>query len=299
MLFWISLFLVILSGGVLLFVLLKHWREIRLLDPDTIRAEQERKARDRIMRERFERQFKRWTAPVRHASKNTVRKLTESIVSMEHRLRQATGMEEPVVGNQSAATPSAGLVTQLVREAQALAKEGKTGRAERAYLEALKLDMRHVEAYRGLGSLYLSDRQYKQAKETFDFLVHLKSADGAVYAGLSTIAEAEANFQDAERYRKQALELEPTALRHAELGEYYLRREQGTLAVEQAKLARKLDSESTRHLELLAEAGILLRDRKEAELAYQTLRIKGCERSVLQRLKEQLDAMEDDEEESQ
>jgi len=277
----------------LIFILLRHWHEIRLLDPDTIRAEQERKARDRIMRERFERQFKRWTAPIRHASKNTIRRLTDSIVNMEHRLRQAAGMEEP-----SATIPMnipSGRVNQLIREAQAMAKEGKVGRAERSYLEALKIDMRNIEAYRGLGSLYLSDRQYKQAKETFDFLVHLKAADGSVYSGLATIAEADANYQDAEAFHKQALELEPSALRHAELGEYYLRREQGALAVEQAKLARSLDSESTRHLELLVQAAILLRDRKEAELAYQTLRIKGCERSILLRLKEQLDGLEGEE----
>jgi tetratricopeptide (TPR) repeat protein len=211
---------------------------------------------------------------------------------MERRLRQVSGMEEVAQGS-----PVVGRVTQLVREAQALAKEGKIGRAERAYLEALKLDMRNVEAYRGLGLLYLSDRQYHQAKETFDFLVHFKSADGTVYAGLAVIAEADTNFEDAEKYRKLALESESTALRHAELGEYYLRREQGLLAMEQARLARSMDPESPRHLELLAESAILLRDRKSAESAYQTLRIKGCDRSTLQRLKEQLDAMEDEEEE--
>lgn len=280
----------------MVFILFKHRQEIRLLDPDTIRAEQERKARDRIMRERFERQFKRWTAPIRHASKQTIHRLTGSIVNMEHRLRQAAGMEDP--SPQLAMNIPTGRVPQLIREAQALAKEGKVGRSERAYLEALKLDMRNVEAYRGLGALYLSDRQYKQAKETFDFLVHLKAADSSVYAGLAAIAEADANYQDAEVFHKTALELDPSALRHAELGEYYLRREQGALAVEQAKLARVLDSESPRHLELLAQAAIILRDRKEAELAYQTLRIKGCERSVLLRLKEQLDNLETEEEET-
>lgn len=294
MLFWISLLVMIASGGVLAFVLFRHWREIRLLDPDTIRAEQERKARDRIMRERFERQFKRWTAPIRHAGKNSMRKLGESIMHMEHKLRQATGVEELSAGSSPSAS-SAGRVTQLVREAQALAKEGKVSRAERAYLEALKIDMRNVEAYRGLGALYLADRQYKQAKETFDFLLHLKASDGTVYAGLATIAEADANYQDAEMYRKKALELEPTAIRHVELGTYYLRREQSALAIEQAKLARTLDAEWTRPLELLADAALQMKDRKEAELAYQTLRIKGCERSILQRLKEQLDALETDE----
>lgn len=296
MIFWISLIIVIASSGVLGFVLFRHWREIRLLDPDTIRAEQDRKARDRIMRERFERQFKRWTSPIRHAGKNTVRKLSESIVSMEQRLRQATGMEPTPAGAATGNPSSSGRVAQLVREAQALAKEGKVTRAERAYLEALKLDMRHVEAYRGLGALYLSDRQYRQAKETFEFLLHLKAEDGSVYAGLATVAEAETNFQDAERFRKRAAELEPTGNRYAELGEYYFRRGEGALAMEQAKRARTLEPDSVRHLELLAQAAIILGDRKEAELAYQTLRIKGCERSTLQQIKEQLDALEGEDE---
>lgn len=298
MIFWISLIIVIAACGVLGFVLFRHWKEIRLLDTDTIRAEQDKNARNRIMRERFERQFKRWMAPIRHAGKGTINKLGESIASMEHRLRQATGMEHLDKGDGRRATGAAGgeRVIQLIREAQALAKEGKTSRAEHAYLEALKIDMRNVEAYRGLGALFLSERQYKQAKETFDFLVHLKSADGAVYAGLAMIAEAEMNYQDAETHRKKAIELEPTMIRHCELGEYYLRRERGTDAIEQAKLARAIDSEAVRPLELMADAALMLKDRKEAELAYQTLRIKGCERSILQRLKEQLDALETDEE---
>jgi tetratricopeptide (TPR) repeat protein len=297
MLFWISLFLAFVSAGVLVFVLFRHWQEIRLLDPDTIRAEQERKARNRIMRERFERHFKRWTAPLRHASRQTLHHLTESIVHMEQRLHQAAGGEQrPSEPYGAEKQVSGGRVMQLIREAQAMAKEGKVGRAERAYLEALKIDMKNVDAYRGLGALYLADRQLKQAKETFDFLVHLNAADGAVYAGLAAIAEAEANNAEAEDYYQKALASEPSALRHAELGEYYLRHERGELALEQAKLARALDPESTRHLELLAEAAILLRSRKEAELAYQTLRIKGCERSVLLRLKEQLDGLEEAEE---
>ena len=57
--FWIVLGIALVAAAVIGAVFFIHWKEIRLLDPDTIKAEQERKVRERIVQERLDRRLKR------------------------------------------------------------------------------------------------------------------------------------------------------------------------------------------------------------------------------------------------
>ncbi len=180
----------------------------------------------------------------------------------------------------------------MLREAASVAAGGDAARAERIYVEILKMNPRQGDAYRGLGMLYLLNRQYRQAKETLDYLVRIGGADGEVFAGLGTIAEANGAYTEAEAMRKRALEAEPDAAkRHAELAAFYVRRETPRLAWGLAKKACELDPSSSAYLELSVASAILLADRKEADARYERLRLMGYDRSKLQRLKEKLDAL--------
>ncbi|MFA5129919.1 MAG: hypothetical protein WC477_03285 [Patescibacteria group bacterium] len=288
MLFWISLILTIISGAVLIWLLIQHWREIRLLDPNTIRAEQERTARDRIVRDRFDRMLKRWSAPLRQAGRRMTRGLASTIRDVEQKLGVTTVTEDGTRMTRG----SSGRIAEWMEEAATFAKEGKINRAERLYLEVLKVDMRHAGAYRGLGELYLADRQFPQAKETFQFLVSLGRADDAVYSGLATIAEAGGLFIEAEQDRKRAIELSPTsALRYGELADHYLKRMMGREALVAATKAVELDTGEFRYLELSARSAILLRDRVAAESFLRELRLNGYDRTKLETIKEMVDEM--------
>lgn len=287
MLFWTSLIIAILSGITVGILLFRHWREIRLLDVGTIRAEQERKARDRIVRDRFDRLLKRWSAPMRQTGRRASQWFTHTVQDAERKL----GIVHPQVDPRAPRVPS-GRVGQLLEEAATFVQEGKSSRAERMYLEVLKIDMRQVDAYRGLGELYLNDRQYAQAQETFDFLVSMNRADDAVYAGLATIAEADNRLLDAERDRKRASEIKPDSImRYIELANHYLKRAMAKEALAAAQEAIKCDSSDLRPLELSCRAAILLRDRQTAEQNLRDLRLNGYDRTRLDSLKDQIDEM--------
>lgn len=300
MLFWIALVLIIIATGIIGVILFQHWREIQLLDTDTIRAEQERRARDRIVKERFERHLRKWSAPIRYAGRHLKKRLSRTVTRLEQRMKYhgtetvvyptATPETELPVTDESAPQDR---VTRLLREAQLLAREGKVSRAERVFLEILKTNMRHIDAYRGLGALYLADRQYAQAKEIYDFLLGLDGADDAVYAGLAVIAEAEGRITEALAMREKAIEMSPaSSARHGEMAEYYIHQGDGATAMRYARKAIDLDPDAPRSLELFVRAAILSGDRNEAERVYQQLRAKGYDRSKLRQLKDQLDAME-------
>lgn len=292
MLFWIFFALALISASLIAVVILKRWKEIRLLDTDTIRAEQDRRARDRIVRERFDRLLRHWSAPIRHSAKRAARNVTVGFQRMENRLKVAAGMETNE-GDGSSENP--GKIVRLIEEARAEAREGNVAKAERLYLEILKMNMRHFDAYRGLGSLYLSDRQYRQAKETYDFLLSIGGANDEVYANLGHIADVEGKNDEAEAMFAKSLEVAPdSALRHSEVAEFYGKRGKSKEAWIHAKRASELDPDNLACLELSARTAIIVRDREEAEKRYEELRLRGYDRLKLHQLKDRLDAMEDD-----
>ena len=287
--FWFLIILAILAAAAIAVVLFKHWKEIRLLDPDTIRAEQERQVRERIVRQRFDRRLRHLLTPVARAGHGFVEQLTRTYHQVEQRLAKATaelgGVEAP-----AADLPSD--IRQLLTEAAAWSRDAKWAEAERAYLEILKHDSRQLQAYRGLGALYLGQKQYAQAKETYQFLNRINGCDDACFAGLAEVAEREGNLVDAETMRKRAVEVAPKlAHRHAELSGFYLAHGSPDYAWQSAKRASDLEPDEPRFLELSVEAAILVRDRDEAECRHERLRMLSGDRQKLQALREKIDAM--------
>ncbi len=291
MLFWIFIFLALLAAAVLGTVIFRHWKEIRLLDPDTVRAEQERRTRNYIVNQRFQRRLSAALIPVQRSGRRFWERVMRSYRQVEERLSHLSA------ASQSAAPAGAGeddpdLVRRILHEAGELARQERWAESERAYLEVLKHNERHLGAYRGLAALYLSQKQFAQAKETFQFLERIHGADDASYAGLAEVAEAEGDLARAEAMRKSAVESNPkNASRHAELAAYYLAHGSPEFAHAAARRAVELDPLAPQHLEICIESAILLRDRKEADKCYDRLRLRSDDRAKLQAYRKKIDEL--------
>lgn len=287
MLFWVSLILGLAAVACIAAVLFKHWKEIRLLDPDTIRTEQERKTRTHIVAQRFQRRLENFMVPVKHTGRGMLDRIMRSYRQVEERLSRAASN-----GTRPLDEPSERMGL-LLGDAHALVRDGKYAEAERAYLEILKLDERQIDAYRGLASLYLAQRQYPQAKELYRFLERIHGADDACYAGLAEIAETTGDVTTVEAMRKRAVEVAPkNATRHAELAAYYLAHGSPEFARASARRAVDLDPDAPRNLEICLESAILLASRKEAERCYDRLRLLSVDPSRLRSYREKIDALQ-------
>lgn len=293
MIFWITLPIAGVSLIIIFVVLVRHWKEIRLLDPESIAEERERKKRDDLLLQRLSRVKSEKVAPFRVAfqrgivaAKTAYHAAYLKLVKLEKFYKQATApfaMMAPSTKDR---------IKALIDDARSLARDMKWADAERRYLEALTIDPHHYEAYKGLGTIYLKQKLYPQAKETFEFILKSRKADDAVFAAIADIAEAEGDTDRAEVMRLKAVEFRPRLPnRHAELAAFYLGHDEAEKAWPYALRATELDPKSARYLELSLEAAILLGDREEARRRYDKLRVLSEDRPKLQAFKDRIDEM--------
>ncbi len=291
---WIAYGVAIIALGVTLFLIARHWKEIRLLDPQSIKEERQKQEREKLITRRFERVSAEQLAALHRFGRTLARKTKESYKRTEERLQSFDNLYKKVKSPFSAMAPSQReRIKTLLTEARSLIRDLKWADAERRLLEALALDQRQIDAYRLLGTLYLRQKLYPQARETFEFLVKTRKADDATYAGLAEIAKAEGNFQIAEAMLQKAADASPRQPhRQAELAAFFLERGNAAKAWPHAKRASELEPGSAKYLEQSLETVILLGDRKEARARYNRLRLLSEDPARFQVLKDKVEAIE-------
>jgi uncharacterized protein HemY len=293
MIYWITIPIALAAVIVLVAVIGRHWKELRLLDPTSIKEERMRQVRSKLIDQRFQRIRTSTLAPLSAIAKRGVLSGKTAFHAAYIKLIRIDRFYKQAKSPIAPAAPSVQeRIRALIDEARSLARDLKWADAERRYLEVLAIDNRNTDAYKGLGSLYLKQRLYPQARETFEFLVKAKQADDACYAGLADIAEAEGDTRIAEQMRMRAVELQPRrADRHAELAEFYLAHDQPGKAWPLAKRASDLEPKSAKYLTTAIEAAILVGNRAEAQKRYDKLRLASPEFQKLQPLKERIEAL--------
>jgi tetratricopeptide (TPR) repeat protein len=293
MIYWISFAVAGVALLVMLVTLFRHWREIRLIDPDSIQEERERRKRDELILHRLERikadKFGPLSLGFRRLAvlgKVVFHGAYIRLIRLEKFYSQAKAPFAFIA-------PSAKERLKLILdEARSLARDQKFAEAEKRYLEILALDARHWDAYKGLGLIYIKQKLWQQAKETFEFLAKSKKADDTVYASLAEIAENTGDASKAEELRLKAVEFRPRlANRQAEMASFYLDRDEPQKAWPFAKQASELDQKSARYLEISLDTAILLGDRLEAQKRYDKLRLLSEDRPKLQAYREKIDAL--------
>ena len=275
-------------------LVVKHWKEVRLLDPMSIKEEQTKKKREEMLQRRFERMSSDRVEAVKRAGRQIGRSATQSYRRLYRRLQSFENIYRKTSNPLSTMAPSSReRIKTLLSDARSLMRDLKWADAERRLLEVLALDKRDEDAFRQLGQIYLKQKLYPQAKETFEFLQKIGKADDASFAGLAEIAEAEGNLALAELMRKKAIEASPRQPhRYAELAQFYLDQDKPEQAWPNAQKASELEAGSAKYLELSLETAILLGDQEEARARYNRLRLLIDDQARFQMWKEKIDALE-------
>ncbi|MEO5927258.1 MAG: tetratricopeptide repeat protein [Patescibacteria group bacterium] len=294
MLYWITLPIALIALVIFIATLLKHWKEIRLLDPDSIKEERVRQKREEIIQQRFDRMKSGAVAPLRTmwqhvsvAGKKSFHGAYLKLIRLDRFYKQA---KAPFA---SVAPSVKDKLRSLLDEARSLARDQKWADAERRYLEILGMDDRNLDAYKGLAAIYLKQKLYPQARETFEFLMRTKKADASCYAGMAEIYEAEKDLPKAEEMLRKALDLQPRlAQRYVELAQFFLNHDDAQDAWPLLKQAVELEPKSGKYLELTLDTAIQLGNREEARRLYDKFRLVSEDRPKLQVYKEKIEEIQ-------
>jgi tetratricopeptide (TPR) repeat protein len=289
----ISFLVAALALGVAVFIMVKHWGQIRLLDPQSIREERLKAERAKVIERRFDRVSADRLAAVTRIGREIGRRTRDRYHGAIERLQSLDKVYRTVTSPLAAMAPSQReRIKTLLAEARSMMRDLKWGDAERRCLEVLSMDARHAEAYKLLGQIYLKQKLYPQAKETFEYLIKTKKADDATYAGVAEIYETSGDLTRAEAMRLKAVEASPRQPhRQSEAAQFFLSRGEAGRAWPFAKRASELEPQSAKYLELSLETAILLGDRNEAETRYRRLRLLSDDPNRFQAWKDKLESL--------
>ncbi|USN52239.1 MAG: hypothetical protein H6759_04420 [Candidatus Nomurabacteria bacterium] len=163
---WIALAVLILSLLTIGWLLLMHWGDLRLLDPMTIKEERQKKERQELMNRRFERVSSEQAASLSRAFRGLWKSLRDSYRSFYRRLRALDASYKKVkkIHLLQWHLPKKIASPTLISEAKSLARDTKWAEAERRYLDVLQIDPRSIDAYKGIGQIYLKKKALSASK---------------------------------------------------------------------------------------------------------------------------------------
>lgn len=181
-----------------------------------------------------------------------------------------------------------------IQNAETAREKGDLAASERLFIEAVKQNPREVEAYRGLGKTYLAMGKYKEAKETFEFLLKLKPGDDRAFNWLGRVAEAQGKRAEAIKYLEESIKSnDHSAVRFYDLGRLYAAVKRPAAALRNFARALELEQNNPKYLDQLLEMSIITGDTGLAQETYNRFRLVNPENQKLPEFKQRIEEMEE------
>lgn len=289
--------LILLSLAVIVFVIVRKFPQLTLLDVDSIPEVKMERKKEEILRKRVEDSVAVWGKKQEKFWLPLFRKLKEIQLSFRKyvgRVQKVVVDSERKFKKRRASTPETKAeVAVFLREAGAAFEQNDLELAEKKYIEAIRLSPRNREAYFGLGNVYLEKGELEDAEEAFQYLVHLNPRHDGGLVKLAEIAEKRGDVEKAIGYYEKSLLVEDgKATRFMKIAELFLSIDKASTALEAVRQAVELEPENPKYLDMMAEVSIKCGDKQSAEDAFQKLRMANPENQKLEVLRERIQKLE-------
>ncbi len=290
----IPLIIVGLSLGGIIFIIARKLPVLAALDADSIPQVKEATVKKNLLDERLKRKLREFFAKL----KPIVKFLSDKSGAGFKRLYQRALELERKYQRQSPAMLAGGAeeqaekIRELLSQAEELFNAGKYLEAEQKYIEIIALDNKNIEAYKGLGELYLEQKDYDQAKETMEFILKLNKDDARTYARLGAITSQKGNLEEAKEYYLKSLALSSeSAAAHVDLGLVCQATGDKEEAFKCLQKASEIEPNNPRYLDLLLEMAIMLGRKGLAEETFKKLKEVNPENQKLKDLQKEIKKM--------
>ncbi|MBI4280876.1 tetratricopeptide repeat protein [Candidatus Uhrbacteria bacterium] len=208
--FLLSLIGIAVSLVVIGFIVARHLAQLRILNIEALPEVRERKVKTSLFTKRLERLVgERWQGlrkrlvPLEAVGQRLRSRFEKRISELELSYLRA---KRVALGSRGKRTAQ---IVELLREADELARQGRTEEAERKYVAVVKLDPKQVDAYEGLGNLYLKLGRLDDATEALGFILKFRPDDASVRVSLGEVALARGKPEEALPEFAKAVELRP------------------------------------------------------------------------------------------
>jgi len=283
--------------SLIIVLIIRNFPQLTLLDVDHIPALQEQKKKNEMLKQRADVEGK----VTKHKWVALLAPVVQWLKEVQLRFRQYVGnIERKVVVGQlkkeKEAVESGSLdldIQKRIQNARYLYDQGNFDDAEKQYLLAIRLDAKCVDAYRGLGDVYLAQENLEEAKETYQFVLHLSPNDDQTMVRLADIAEEEGKKEQAVEYYQQAILINDNfAQRFVRLAELLNDIGVYETALESIQQAVILEPQNPKYLDKLTELSIIVGDKNLAKQTFQHLRMVNPENQKLSVFQQRIAEME-------
>lgn len=166
----ISLALLLIAACLVAVIILRKIPQLSLIDVGAVAKSKEEEVKERILLERLQRKFE------------ALKRFFKIIISWLGKFK--TGIQN---GWQRLKSLERAFKIKDTSDAAALLKEAEgqlsssPENAEKIYLEIIKIDPQNIAAYEGLTEIYLSNKEWSEARQVLKFLLKLNPASAVKY----------------------------------------------------------------------------------------------------------------------
>lgn len=291
----LPLFLILIAVAIFVVLLVKKWPQLTLLDVDNLPEVKEAKKKDEFLKRRAEKKFspkdnvaiQKTTAMASSAfsaMQGTFRDYTNTVAE---KMRASKSEEQPIA-EASTAEHDERLDDVLSRGQKAL-EQDSLSTAESTFIAAIKIDEKSPEAYKGLAEVYMRREQWEEAAQTLKFVCKLDPQDDGCAAKLAYVYEQLGKIDKAIHCYEQAVLINPNlASRFAKLADLLEKTGHNEAALQAITEAVDLEEQNPKYLDKSVELAIIVRNKSQAERAYQQLRMVNPENKKLPVFKDRI-----------
>lgn len=206
----IPLVIIVFSLVGIIFIIVKKFPVLAAINVESIKSEQEAVKKEKIIASRLERKILEagkflypLLLPIGRGARNLFLQIYAKALELEK--KYARKKEKP------AAPVDAGQqIKTLFFEAEECFNAGKMEEAEQKCIGIIALDHKNIDAYKKLSQVYLEQKNYENAYETFRHLLKLNPDDTETILDLGSLQKQRGEHEAALANFRRVVELEPT-----------------------------------------------------------------------------------------
>ena len=199
----------------IIFIIVRKFPVLAAIDVGSIKSEQEAARKDKIIAIRLERKIVgagkflgKLFLPLGIILKNFLKNIYGKISAWEKKYAERKEKRPTSPGEIE------NKIKTLFFEVDQFLKEGKFDEAEKKNIEIIALDHKNILAYKKLGAVYLGQRNYENARETFSHVLKLNPDDVETLVDLGDLYRQLGENEKALSIFKRLVDLEPTNPKH-------------------------------------------------------------------------------------